>query len=205
MELRVEPAGVTDLTVLRAMREVPRHLFVPERLRSRAYEDTPLPLDEGQTISQPSLVAFMTQSIRPRAGAKVLEIGTGSGYQAAVLAACGARVYSIEIDPALARRGRANLAAAGVAGVELRVGDGYRGWPEEAPFDAVVVTAAPDHVPPELVLQLAPGGRLVIPVGDRDQELLLVEKAADGSVSRTALFPVRFVPMTGEALERSPR
>lgn len=198
----VEPSGVDDETVLRAMRSVPRHLFVPERLRAHAYEDRPLPLDEGQTISQPSLVALMTQAAGARPGAKVLEIGTGSGYQAAVLAACGARVFSIEIDPALARRGETNLEAAHVRGVSLRVGDGYAGWPEEAPFDAIVVTAAPEHVPEPLVAQLARGGKLVIPVGDRDQELLLVEKDETGAVTRSTLLPVRFVPMTGEAMRR---
>lgn len=198
----VQPAGVDDETVLQAMREVPRHLFVPERSRPLAYEDRPLPLDEGQTISQPSLVAFMTQAAGVRPGVKVLEIGTGSGYQAAVLAACGARVFSIEIDPALARRGEMNLAAAAVRGVSLRVGDGYRGWPEEAPFDAIIVTAAPEHVPEPLIEQLAERGKLVIPVGDRAQELQLIEKDDTGAITRSTLLPVRFVPMTGEAMQR---
>jgi protein-L-isoaspartate(D-aspartate) O-methyltransferase len=190
---QIEARGVRDPRVLAALRAVPRHLYVPEAWRDRAYEDGPLPIGEGQTISQPYIVAVMTEQIRPEPGDRVLEIGTGSGYQAAVLARLVARVYSIEIVPELAERARASLAAQGVANVEVVTGDGYRGLPEHAPFDGILVTAAPAEVPQPLVDQLAEGGRLVVPVGGRDQELRVLERTASGIRSET-LFPVRFVP-----------
>lgn len=177
------------------MAQVPRHLFVPPGYQERAYSDTPLPIGHGQTISQPYIVAFMTQTIRPAPGMKVLEIGTGSGYQAAVLAATGARVYSIEIIPELAQSARENLARSGYAGVRLREADGYFGWPEEAPFDAILVTAAAPFVPPPLIKQLKVGGKMIIPVGSPFlvQTLMLVEKDERRTRSRS-LMPVRFVP-----------
>jgi protein-L-isoaspartate(D-aspartate) O-methyltransferase len=190
---QIEARGVRDPRVLAALRAVPRQLYVPEAWRDRAYEDGPLPIGAGQTISQPYIVAVMTEQIRPEPGDRVLEIGTGSGYQAAVLARLVARVYSIEIVPELAERARAALAAQGVANVEVVTGDGYRGLPEHAPFDGIVVTAAPPEVPQPLLDQLAPGGRLVVPVGGRDQELRVLERTASGIRSET-LFPVRFVP-----------
>jgi protein-L-isoaspartate(D-aspartate) O-methyltransferase len=189
--------GISDPATLAALRAVPRHEFVPEDLRRYAYENAPLPIGREQTISQPYIVATMTQAIRPRPGLRVLEIGTGSGYQAAVLAEAGCRVYSIEILAELAGRARATLARLGYGSVQVRHGDGYLGWPEAAPFDAVVVTAAPETLPGTLLAQLAPGGRLVAPVGGEraGQELVLVEKAADGTLRTRELLPVRFVPM----------
>jgi protein-L-isoaspartate(D-aspartate) O-methyltransferase len=189
-------AGVQDRATLAAMRQVPRHEFVPARERGRAYEDTPLPIGHGQTISQPSLVAMMTELLRPRPGLRVLEVGTGSGYQAAVLAATGARVWTIEIFQALADEARARLTRLGYD-VQVRHGDGYAGWPEEAPFDAIMVTAAADEIPPALLEQLGPGGRLVMPVGSpaSDQALVFVEKDRTGRVRRRELLPVRFVPL----------
>ncbi len=185
--------------VLEAMRRVPRPLFVPEAERDRAWEDRPLPIGHGQTISQPSVVALMTDLLDIRPGDRVLEIGTGSGYQAAVLAELGADVWSIEIVEPLAESARRRLESLGYR-VHLRHGDGYHGWPEAAPFDAIIVTAAASHVPPPLVAQLRPGGRMVIPVGGRFtlQYLMLVEKDADGGVTTRQLLPVIFVPLTGE-------
>ena len=190
-------AGVQDRATLDAVRTVPRHEFVPAGERGRAYEDTPLPIGHGQTISQPSLVAMMTELIRPRPGMRVLEVGTGSGYQAAVLAAAGTRVWTIEIFEVLADEARARLARLGYDQVEVRYGDGYAGWPEAAPFDAVMVTAAADEIPPTLLDQLAPGGRLVMPVGSpgSDQALVVVQKDRTGRISRRDLLPVRFVPL----------
>lgn len=189
-------AGVRDSATLAAMRAVPRHEFVLPGDRRLAYADEALPIAEGQTISQPHVVAIMTEAIRPRAGMKVLEVGTGSGYQAAVLAAIGCRVYSIEIVRALADRARARLSRLGYD-VQVRHGDGYLGWPEAAPFDAIVITAAPETMPRALVDQLAPGGRLIAPVGGEHdvQQLTLVEKDAQGRETRRELLPVRFVPM----------
>jgi protein-L-isoaspartate(D-aspartate) O-methyltransferase len=186
------------------MRQVPRHLFVPEQYRERSYADHPLPIGDGQTISQPYIVALMTELLRLRPGDRVLEIGTGSGYQAAVLAEITEHVYSIEIIEPLALRARATLRDLGYDSVRVRVGDGYRGWPEEAPFDAVIVTAAPDHVPGLLVDQLRVGRHLVIPVGGEHQELLRLTKREDGSFDTERVLPVRFVPMTGEAEEPVP-
>ncbi len=191
------PQGIQDPATLAAMRAVPRHEFVPPDQRLYAYDDTPLPIDHGQTISQPAVVALMTQLVRPRPGMRVLEVGTGSGYQAAVLAETGARVWTIEIFRVLADEARARLARLGYRGVTVRHGDGYAGWPEAAPFDAIVVTAGADSIPPALVEQLAPRGRLVMPVGNPllDQELVLLEKNAGGRVASRRILPVRFVPL----------
>ncbi|HYM46864.1 MAG TPA: protein-L-isoaspartate(D-aspartate) O-methyltransferase [Burkholderiaceae bacterium] len=191
--------GVSSLgsRVRRAIATVARERFVPSHLAEFAYHNRPLPIGEGQTISQPFIVALMTELLQPKADDVVLEIGTGSGYQAAVLAECVAKVYSIEIIAPLAQRARAALNAAGYRNVETRIGDGYQGWPEAAPFDGIVVTAAPDHVPPRLVQQLKPGGRLVIPVGPRaaTQELLVVEAGRDGRAITHRTIAVRFVPL----------
>ena len=193
----IEAQGVRDSITLAAMRAVPRHAFVPPEWRARAYDDAPLPIGHGQTISQPSVVAFMTEALAPRPGLRILEVGTGSGYQAAVLAATGADVYTIEIIGALADSARALLHRLGWTEVQVRHGDGWLGWPEAAPFDAIMLTAAPDTVPAALVAQLVPGGRLVAPVGGEHevQDLVLIEKDAMGRVTRRSLMPVRFVPM----------
>lgn len=193
--------GVTDQRVLQAMKSVPRHEFVPDPLRGHAYMDSPLPIGEGQTISQPYIVALMTQAARPAPDEKALDIGTGSGYQAAVLAELTGEVYSIEIVEALARSAEERLQRLGYENVQVRQGDGYRGWPAEAPFDIIIVAAAPDRVPPALVEQLREGGRIVIPVGRGYQSLLLIEKDEHGAVSQRSIAPVAFVPMTGEAEE----
>ena len=189
--------GVRDSATLAAMRSVPRHEFVPAIVRDLAYENAPLPIGYEQTISQPYVVAFMTEQLRPRAGMKVLEIGTGSGYQAAILAAAGCQVYTIEIVEPLATAAAAVLARLGYHRVHVRHGDGYQGWPDQAPFDAVIVTAAAPEIPAALLDQLAPGGRLIMPVGPRDgmQWLELVEKDARGRLGRRTLLPVRFVPL----------
>lgn len=196
---QIETRGITAPPVLEAMRRVPRHEFVPASQRSRAYEDRPLPIGEGQTISQPYIVALMTDLAAPAPGAKLLEVGTGSGYQAAVLAACGAEVWSIEIVDPLARRAERDLARLGFDRVHVRSGDGYRGWPEAAPFDAIVVTAAAPRVPEALLGQLRIGGRLIIPVGEMGelQSLDVHERTETGFTVRH-VTPVRFVPMTGE-------
>ena len=190
--------GIKDVRVIAAMRKVPRHLFVAPEQRGRAYEDSPLGIGYDQTISQPYIVAAMTEAAHLGPGTKVLEIGTGSGYQAAVLAELGADVYSIEIVEPLARRTHERLAHAGYKQLHLRIGDGYKGWPEAAPFDAIVVTAAPERVPQPLIDQLAVGGRLVIPVGADDQELRVIVRG-EGGTTNEKLMDVRFVPMTGEA------
>ena len=196
----LEARGIRDSTTLAALRAVPRHAFVPTRYRDLAYADQALPIAEGQTISQPYIVAVMTEAIRPRPGLRVLEVGTGSGYQAAVLAQAGCRVHTIEIVKPLADSARALLGRLGYDGIQVRHGDGYQGWPEAAPFDAIVVTAAPERMPPALVEQLAPGGRLVAPVGPEGgtQELVLLTKDARGAVTTTRLLPVQFVPMVTE-------
>jgi len=199
---QIAARGIKDARVLAAMRRVPRHELVPPVVRDLAYTDRPLPIGDDQTISQPYIVALMTQAAAVEQGARVLEIGTGSGYQAAVLAELGAEVYSIEIVEPLARRAAAALGRTGYGAVKLRVGDGYRGWPEAAPFDAIVVTAAPPRIPEPLKQQLKPGGRLVAPVGDGDlQRLVVIRRVGDRFVERS-IAPVRFVPMTGEARPR---
>ena len=190
--------GVQDATVLKALRQVPRHLFVPEGLQSEAYDDNPLPIGHGQTISQPYIVAFMTGQLNLSSSDKVLEIGTGSGYQAAILAEICKEVYTIEIVDPLARESKKLLKSLGYKNVHVRSGDGYRGWPEAAPFDAVIVTAAPDKVPRPLIEQLKVGGRMIIPVGSWFQNLRLITKTSDGLREKNVM-PVRFVPMTGEA------
>lgn len=191
------PQGITDSLTLAAMRTVPRHEFVPEDQRAWSYADTPLPIGHEQTISQPAVVAFMTQAVRPRPGLRVLEVGTGSGYQAAVLAETGAEVWTVEIFRVLADEARTRLRRLGYERVRVRHGDGYAGWPDAAPFDAIVVTAGADSIPPPLIEQLAPGGRLVMPVGDPyvDQRLVLLEKDAAGRVASRDSLPVRFVPL----------
>lgn len=206
VEEQIAARGIAAPRVLEAMRSVPRHEFVPASERSHAYEDRPLPIGEGQTISQPYIVALMTELAAPAPGAKVLEVGTGSGYQAAVLAACGAEVWSIEIVDALAQRAQRDLARLGVDRVHVRSGDGYRGWPSAAPFDAILVTAAAPHVPEALLAQLRVGGRLVIPVGATGalQSLEVHERDEAGFTVRE-VTPVRFVPMTGEIRTKGER
>ena len=195
VEQQIEARGVRDHAVLAAMRRVPRHRFVPPDLLREAYEDTPLPIGRQQTISQPYIVAYMTEILELKPTHKVLEIGTGSGYQAAVLGELVRDVYTIEIVAELGERARSLLDGLGYRNVHVRIGDGYLGWPEQAPFDRIVVTAAPDHVPPPLVEQLADGGRLVIPVGTWSQEIAIVTKSG-GRVSERRTIPVRFVPLT---------
>ena len=189
-----------DARVLDAMRSVPRHLFVPSSQLPFAYDNRPLPIGQGQTISQPYIVALMTDLMRPKKTDRVLEIGTGSGYQAAVLAELVGTVYTIEIVPPLAEESRERLKRLGYANVSVRTGDGYKGWPEHAPFDSIMVTAGAGEVPPPLVQQLKPGGRLVIPVGPAHsiQYLTVIEKQADGSTRSRQVAPVRFVPFTRE-------
>ncbi len=201
VERQLITRDITDARVLDAMRRTPRHRFVPEDIRARAYDDRPLPIGYRQTISQPYVVAYMTQALQLAPDARVLEIGTGSGYQTAVLAELADTVYSIEIVPPLAVRAAATLTELGYDNVRLREGDGYAGWPEAAPFDAIMVTAAPDHVPQPLVDQLAVGGRMIIPVGDDRQTLTVLTRTGAG-VTEEAVLPVLFVPMTGEAERR---
>jgi protein-L-isoaspartate(D-aspartate) O-methyltransferase len=195
---------ISDPAVLAAVAAVPRHLFVPEEERGKAYADQALPIGSGQTISQPYIVALMTSLLGIKPGARVLEVGTGSGYQAAVLSHLAGEVYTIEILRPLADGARRTLTDLGYRNVRFRVGDGFQGWPEAAPFDAIVVTAAPPSVPAPLLAQLKTGGRLVIPVGGRDalQNLLVFTRRADGGFDRASVLPVRFVPMTGEAQQR---
>jgi len=191
--------NITNALVLAAMGKVPRHEFVPERLRSQAYQDRPLPIGHDQTISQPYIVAFMTQQLDPKPTDRVLEIGTGSGYQAAVLAELVAKVYTVEIIEDLARQAAVDLKRLAYTNVYVRAGDGYKGWPEAAPFDAIIVTCAPEKVPPPLIEQLKDGGRMIIPVGPTwYQELVLLRKQG-GRLERHAVLPVRFVPMTGQS------
>jgi protein-L-isoaspartate(D-aspartate) O-methyltransferase len=189
-----------DPRVLQALRSVPRHRFVTDAYRDRAYENRPLPIGHGQTISQPYIVAIMTELLEPKPDQRMLELGTGSGYQAAVLAQVTGRVYSMEIIPELGEQAAERLRSLGYDNVQVRVGDGYYGWPEQGPFDGIIVTAAGDHVPPPLVEQLKPGGRMVIPVGSWyfTQQLLLIEKTADGTLETREILPVAFVPLTGD-------
>ena len=185
--------------VIAALGKVGRHRFVPDKLSALAYLNRPLPIDYGQTISQPFIVALMTDLMKPKAGDRVLEIGTGSGYQAAILAEIVDSVFSIEIIEPLGKQAGERLKSLGYRNVSTRIGDGYYGWPEAAPFDAIIVTAAASHVPPPLIRQLKPGGRIVIPLGTQfmTQYLMLVEKQPDGSVTSRQILPVRFVPLTG--------
>ena len=199
VDQQIAARGITDPATLEAMRTVPRHDFLPMRLRNEAYMDYPLPIGHGQTISQPYIVAFMTETIRPQPGEKILEIGAGSGYQAAILAQMGADVYTIEIVEPLAEMARQTLERLGFKNIRVKHGDGFHGWPEHAPFDAIVVTCAPDKIPPDLVAQLKDGGRMIIPVGGgMEQELVLLRKEG-GKIEKQSVLPVRFVPMTGEA------
>lgn len=195
---QIQMRGVNDDRVLRAMAEVPRHLFVPDAQREHAYGDHPLPIGYGQTISQPYIVAFMTEALELSGAERVLEIGTGSGYQAAILSKLAREVFTIEIVEPLAEQATGILEETGCSNVEVRFGDGYRGWPDKAPFDAIILTAAPDHVPDPLLDQLAVGGRLVMPIGRGSQKLILIRRTEEG-YEESDLLLVRFVPMTGEA------
>ncbi len=195
---QIEARDISDQRLLEAMRQVERHRFVPMPYRPYAYSDGPLPIGEGQTISQPYIVAIMTQLLQLSGDEKVLEIGTGSGYQAAILAELAPKVYTIEIVEPLGRRAAALLDSLGYENITVRVGDGYVGWEEQAPFDAIILTAAPPEIPAPLLEQLAEGGRLVAPVGENYQVLKLVEKT-DGQLHYQDILPVRFVPMTGKA------
>jgi protein-L-isoaspartate(D-aspartate) O-methyltransferase len=202
---QIKARGIKDQRVLTAMEKIPRHLFIPQEGQRHAYDDSPVPIGEGQTISQPYIVALMTDALKLKGSEKVLEIGTGSGYQAAVLAELAREVYTIEIVDVLAKRAGKTLKELGYKNVHVRSGDGYLGWPEAAPFDAIIITCAPERIPQPLINQLKDGGRLVVPVGPegQTQELVLLEKAG-GKANRTSLGPVIFVPMTGKAQERKP-
>lgn len=202
---QIEARGIENERVLRTMRRVPRHAFISESLAHVAYADSPQRIGWGQTISQPYIVALMTELVRPDSQSRALDVGTGSGYQAAVLAEICREVYSIEIVPELAEESRRRLTALGYDNITVRAGDGYRGWPEQAPFDLIIVAAAPNHVPEALVEQLTRGGRLVIPVGDAYQELIVIEKQPDGGTKQWTVAPVAFVPMTGEAQTKGHR
>ncbi len=203
VEEQIAARGIRHSAVLAAMRKVSRELFVPESWRSRAYDDGPLPIGKGQTISQPYIVAIMTELAKPEKHHRVLEIGTGSGYQAAILAEIVAQVYSVEIVKELAEEADKRLKQLGYSNIAVRCGDGYRGWPEQAPFDAILITAAVAQPPAPLLEQLKEGGRLIFPQGNPDgyQELVVIEKV-NGMFNRQVIFPVRFVPMTGEALQK---
>ena len=200
IENQIVSRGVTDESVLSVMSDIPRHLFIDESQWSIAYSDGPLPIGHGQTISQPYIVAFMTELLQPDSHHVVLEIGTGSGYQAAVLAKLVHHVFTIEIVPELGRSAQKTLKRLGYENVSVRIGDGYKGWPKEAPFDRIILTAAPEKVPQALVDQLKPGGRMVLPVGPRwwGQDLLVIEKDLTGEVIEKKTLPVRFVPMVHE-------
>jgi len=203
VDTQIVGGGVTDQAVVAAMRRVPRHRFMPDSDSEDAYGDFPLPIGHGQTISQPFIVAYMTQALKLKPDEKVLEIGTGSGYQAAILAELVSKVFTIEIVEPLARGAKKTLAELGYDNVIVRAGDGYKGWPDESPFDAIILTAAPNHIPSPLLEQLAIGGRLILPLGDYPQRLLLIRRTKEG-YQETELLPVVFVPMTGQALKGSP-
>jgi len=199
VETQIVERGISDRDVIRAMKTVPRHLFVPEKYRSSAYADHPLPIGEGQTISQPYIVAFMTEALRLNPGDTVLEIGTGSGYQAAVLAEMVKDVYSIEIVESLAKRARRTLTELGYKNIHIRIEDGYKGWPEMAPFDAIIATCAPEKIPEPLVEQLKEGGRMIIPVGGAGAvQRLMVGVKTGGRLKTEEAMWVRFVPMVGD-------
>src|ERR1700730_2227437 len=203
VEQQLKPRGIRDERVLAAMGKVPREEFVAENLRGQSYADSALPIGHDQTISQPFIVAYMTEQLRPKPTDRVLEIGTGSGYQAAVLAELVKDVYTVEIVEPLAKEASARLARLGYNNAHVKIGDGYQGWAEVAPFDAIIVTCAPDKVPQPLTQQLKDGGRMIVPVGTTmmDQQLYLLEKK-NGELAQTAILPVRFVPMVGEAAKK---
>jgi len=196
---QLEQRSIYDSAVLGAMSRVPRHLFVPVNVRPEAYADTALPIGYGQTISQPYIVALMSSLLGVNPGDRVLEIGTGSGYQAAVLAEMGTEVWTIEIIAPLGEHAERTLKDLGYSSIHLRIGDGYQGWPDQAPFDAIIVTAAPPLIPKPLLDQVKVGGRIVVPVGGAFQDLLVLTKRPDGGFDERTVLPVRFVPMTGEA------
>ena len=205
VEDQLVPRGITNTQVLAAMSKVPRHEFVPENYRSQAYADFPLPIGHNQTISQPFIVAFMTEQLAPKSSDKVLEIGTGSGYQAAILAGLVRAVHTIEIVEPLGRRAERDLKRLNYTNVFVRIGDGYQGWPEAAPFDSIIVTCAPDQVPQPLVDQLKEGGLMIIPVGPAFDQQLYICKKTGAKIERKAILPVRFVPMTGKSTSNSNR
>ena len=194
---QIAARGIRDPRVIEALRQVPRHAFIPEPERSRAYDDGPVPIGQGQTISQPYIVALMTELLLPQPGDRVLEVGTGSGYQAAVLARLVSHVYTVELEESLASTATALLRELKYENITVRTGDGYAGWPEHAPFDIVIVTAAPEQIPQPLIEQLQPGGRLIVPVGPRFnvQQLQLIEKDAAGAIRTRDIAPVMFVPL----------
>ena len=198
VENQIISRGIQDSKLIQAMIKLPRHRFIPENLREYAYGDNPIPIGMEQTISQPYIVALMTEVLKLKEGEKVLEVGTGSGYQTAILAEMGCEVYTIEILEGLVEKARKVLESLGYKNIHYKVGDGYSGWAEHAPYDAIIVTAAPDHIPQPLIEQLRVNGRMVIPVGDQYQELILIKKREKGVEMKT-VTPVRFVPMTGEA------
>ena len=197
VEEQIQARGITDANVLNALGRVSRHEFVPEHLRKYAYADEPLPIGEDQTISQPYIVAYMSEQLELKPTDKILEIGTGSGYQAAVLAEITDSVFTIEIVDVLARRAESTLKKLGYTNIMVKSGDGYKGWPEHAPFDKIIITAAPTRIPQPLVDQLKIGGKMILPLGDYSQDLVLIRKNEEG-VTQRKLLPVRFVPMTGE-------
>ncbi len=200
VETQIKARGVSDERTLEAMRAVPRHQFVPKLYAPLAYSDGPLPIGEGQTISQPYIVAFMTEQLKLKPGCRVLEVGTGSGYQAAVLSVLCQEVYTVEIVPSLGEGAQKVLKELEYKNVAVKIGDGYLGWEEHAPFDGIIVTAAAPHIPQPLIDQLKPAGRMIIPIGEvfDVQDLVLVEKKEDGSVTSQKILPVRFVPLTGD-------
>ncbi len=202
VETQIKARGVKDPRVLSALAKVERHRFVPQEYLDSAYSDQPLPIGEGQTISQPYIVALMTELLELKGNEKVLEIGTGSGYQAAILAELAKEVYTIEIIEPLASKANKTLSDLGYQNVHVKAGDGYLGWPEAAPFDAIIVTAAPDHIPKPLIDQLKEGGRMVVPVGTHTQELVKIVKRS-GKIETTNVIPVLFVPMTGEGVKQN--
>lgn len=197
VEEQIRPRGIEDSTVLKAIRQVPRHRFVPAAVAHLAYRDHPLPIGLDQTISQPFIVAYMTQAAELSPHEKVLEIGTGSGYQAAILGELAREVYTIEIIPELGERARKTLDELGYKNVHVKIGNGYEGWTEHAPYDAIIVTAAPDEIPRALIDQLAVNGKMVVPVGTTNQEMMVIRKMRKGVIKRRTI-PVRFVPMTGK-------
>ena len=198
VENQIVSRGINDARVIKAMLKVKRHLFVPKEYLDSAYSDKPIPIEKEQTVSQPYMVALMTELLNPSPGKKILEIGTGSGYQSAILAETGCDLYTIEIIEDIAANARKTLEKLGYSNIKYRIGDGYKGWEKNAPFEGIIVTAAPADIPDKLIEQLSQGGRMIIPVGDLSQELLLIENTNEG-VKRKKITAVRFVPMTGQS------